>query len=85
MTTYYWYKTCPRCAQDRLLMQWNRDAESLYLHCGECEGGWHHPDEVADASKGFLTLFEDFVSENPSLEQIARGGWKPFVSGSFVA
>ena len=85
MTTYYWYKTCPHCAQDRLVMQWNGDTHALYLHCGECEWGWRHPDEVADPSKGFLTLLEDFVSENPSLKQIENAGWASFVSGSFVA
>lgn len=83
MSKFYWCTNCPSCRQGRLIIQLRVGEGSLYLHCEECERGWNHPSEASDSEKGFLTLLEDFESDNPTWEQIQAAGWDAFIAGSF--
>lgn len=84
MTTYYWFKTCPFCdGQGRLIITEDVTHKRLYLHCEECEYGWMNPEDAENVKKRFLTLDEDFESENPSLERIKEYGWLKYALHSF--
>ena len=78
MARYYWYTECPFCGQGRLTITKDATHESLYLHCDECEWGWRNPDSVVDPTAKFLTLDEDFVSENPTFSEIEQHGWAKY-------
>ena len=80
----FWSGTCPRCRQGRLAIQQRTDTRALYLHCGECEMGWRHPEEVRAGVPGLLTLLEDFESCDPTREVIRAHGWEAFITGTFA-
>lgn len=79
---YYWHSTCPFCNQGRLILTKDKTNNKIYLHCEECERGWYNIDELK-TSKGFLTLTEEFETENPSLEEIERLGWRKAAKYNF--
>ena len=78
----FWSGTCPRCRQGRLAIQQRTDTRALYLHCGECEMGWRHPEAVRAGVPGFLTPLEEFESCDPTRELIRARGWEPFIAGT---
>ncbi len=81
MTIYFYSHACPRCRQDRLVMQVDPRDGRLFLHCGECEMCWWHPSDVHRKGAGFLSLTEDFESENPTWGQVEEAGWAAYVLG----
>lgn len=84
MSKYFWYKTCPSCnGQGRLIITSDITNDRLYLHCEECEMGWINPKDVDDVKKGFLTLDEDFETENPTYEKILQYGWQEYAVHCF--
>ena len=58
----------------------NLSAEQLYLHCEECEDGWHNPHQVDDLAAGFLTLLQDFEAEPATWEEIEKAGWQQYAT-----
>jgi hypothetical protein len=83
MTKYHWARTCPTCAQGRLLILENRNAGGLYLHCESCEMGFLDPDKASAPEDGFSTLDEEFVMSLPTSEEIEARGWTRHVAGTF--
>lgn len=84
MQKYFWYKTCSNCnGQGRLIITEDVTHNNLYLHCEECEMGWRNIKDVDDFKKGFLTLNEEFETENPTYEKICEYGWKEYAKYSF--
>ncbi|QSQ14917.1 hypothetical protein [Myxococcus landrumensis] len=71
---YYWYKECPFCHHGVLLIARDKTRGSLYLYCDECGYGWRDPEHL-DPSARFLTLTEDFETEDPTAEEIDAAGW----------
>ena len=75
----YWYTTCPNCKhQGRLMVMKNLSSWQLYLHCEECESGWHDPLKVDDSAARFLTLDEDFEADPASLDDMEKAGWQRY-------
>jgi hypothetical protein len=76
MTQLYSVGTCPRCNhQGRLYLQKDLSSLTLYAHCEECESGFRKPEDLKSPHSGFLTLLEDYESENPTIEEISRSVW----------
>jgi len=75
MKNLYWLSTCPFCKQGRLFVFRNLNKQILYLHCEECERGFNNPYNLTKES-AFLTLLEDFESEEASMEDIINYGWE---------
>ena len=83
MEKFYWYDECVNCHQGRLILIEDTTNGRMYLHCEECERGWLTPEEVSDNSRGFLTLEEDFETENPNWKTIKQYGWESVAKHSF--
>ena len=84
MQKYFWYKTCPCCnGQGRLIITEDITHNCLYLHCEECEMGWRDPQKVGLKEAGFLTLNENFETENPTYEKICEYGWGRYAAHNF--
>ena len=83
MTKYFWYRTCPVCEQGRLLLFKDLTANRLYLHCEECEWGWHDPERAADKDAGFLTLDQQFEAAPASVDDIQSFGWERYAVNEF--
>ncbi|PIB11564.1 hypothetical protein [Vibrio rotiferianus] len=83
METYYWYDECTKCHQGRLIITKDVTNDRLYLHCEECEYGWLAPSEVKEPSKSFLTLIEDFETENPDMDTIKAYSWENYACHEF--
>ena len=58
----------------------NSSSGQLYLHCGECEWGWHDPSKVDDPTAKFLTLIEDFEAEPATWADIEEAGSAQFAT-----
>jgi hypothetical protein len=75
----YWLTTCKNCCNQGLLfIMKNLSTQKLYLHCGECEWGWHDPETVDDQNAKFLTLEQDFEADFATLIEIAKEGWSKY-------
>jgi len=83
MPTSYWTRACASCLHGRLVLQHDITNDRLYAHCEDCEMGWLHAADQADAAKGFLTLLVDFGSVDPDAEDVARSEWADHVAGTF--
>ncbi|MBB4483133.1 hypothetical protein [Rhizobium etli] len=80
MTQLYYVGTCPRCDhQGRLYLQKDLTDRTLYAHCEECESGFRKPEDLKSPHGWFLTLLEDYETENPSMEEISRSVWAGLV------
>jgi hypothetical protein len=76
MTQLYSVGTCPQCDhQGRLYLQKDLTSLTLYAHCEECESGFRKPDDLEPPHRGFLTLLEDYETENPTMEEVSRSVW----------
>jgi hypothetical protein len=73
----FWYTQCPVCRQGRLYLWKNVTADRLYLHCGECERGFAHPDRLSVAHS-LLTLSREFEDAAPTWEDICTAGWQAY-------
>ena len=78
MYVYSIKSLCRHCAQGRLFVYINMNDLRPYLHCEECEWGWHHPGKI-DVTDGFLTLNEDFDSRPATKDEIQDEGWTEFL------
>lgn len=67
--------TCPQCKQGRLYLQKDLTSLTLYAHCEECESGFRRPEDLKSPHGGFLTLLEDYETENPTMEEISSSVW----------
>ena len=76
MEKFYWYDECVSCHQGRLILTEDITNKRMYLHCEECERGWFTPEEASEKAKSFLTLEEDFETENPDWNSIQQYGWE---------
>jgi hypothetical protein len=86
MSTKNWYRTCTHCdGQGRLILTKDTHANSLYLHCDECEWGWRDPQRVNDPNAKFLTLNEPFEADHATREEIDRHGWGGYALHQFEA
>jgi hypothetical protein len=56
----------------------NLSSGQLYLHCEECESGWHDPLKVEDLTAKFLTIDEDFDADIATWEDIEKAGWQRY-------
>jgi hypothetical protein len=83
MEKFYWYDECVNCHQGRLIITEDITNKRLYLHCEECEYGWLDPSHAGDVGDGFLTLLEEFETQNPSMEVIRKYGWESFARHEF--
>jgi hypothetical protein len=58
----------------------NLSSGQLYLHCEECESGWHDPLKVNDLTARFLTLDEDFDAEPATWDDIEKADWQRYAA-----
>ncbi|WP_411034589.1 hypothetical protein [Shinella sp. BYT-45] len=75
MRRLYHVGTCPLCNQGRLFLQKNLNASVIYAHCEECEHGYRSPGDIGFPDRGFLTLTEDYDTDDPTREEISRSEW----------
>lgn len=76
MRTIYGVGTCPQCShQGRLFLQKDLTSQTLYAHCEECEWGFRAPEDIEHPHRAFLTLLEEFETENPTEDEISRSPW----------
>jgi len=76
MRTVYSVGTCPECHhQGQLYLQKDLTSQTLYAHCEECECGFRAPEDLEVPRRTFLTLLEDFETENPTEDEISRSPW----------
>ena len=72
----YWFKQCPRCRQGQLFIHSNRETQSLYLHCDECEWGFADPTKCDSVDDGFFAM--NIHYDEPTLDVIQQRGWSEF-------
>lgn len=50
-------------------------SQTLYAHCEEREWGFRAPEDIEPPHRAFLTLLEEFETENPTEDEISRSPW----------
>ncbi len=80
MRQLYHVGTCPLCNQGRLWLQKNLTTSAIYAHCEECDQGYLSPEDIKIASGGFLTLMEDYETEDPTGEDVENSVWARVVT-----
>jgi len=81
---YYWYAICHFCEEGRLIITKNKDTNTLYLHCDECERGWKDPEAIEHVASSCLTFLERFEIDYPTPEEIVTQGWEKYMAHSFT-
>lgn len=72
--TYYWFRTCPRCDQGRLLIARKTATNEFFEYCEECMSGW-----LAESTDSYVAFVDDKFEYNfPSLDEIKAAGWDKF-------
>jgi hypothetical protein len=74
--TRYWYKSCPRCKQGQLFIEFSPTSSSLFLLCDECYWAFSDPSTCDDVNDGYFGF--DTECKEPTLAEINAGGWLGF-------
>ncbi len=82
MARLYWYDSCRHCEQGRLFLFLDQTNKKIYLHCEECEWGWHDPENI-NINAGFLTLNEEFDAIPATISDIISYGWGEYAKKTY--